>query len=83
MSLYPEISKQKIKLKWSKSKTSEMYKEGYRYCCECLYMIKINEYKCRRCKTNFRTRPRSASNLFNFVTESRLIPVTIRLRRKD
>ena len=76
--------KQKIKVKWSKAKTRNMYMNGFKYCVDCVFMIKIDEIRCRKCNTVFRTRPRSASNLFNLVTESIYEPITIySLRRKD
>lgn len=81
MYLYPEIPKNMIKLKWSRNRTSDLYKNGFKYCGECVFMIKINESHCRRCGRIFRSRPRSASNLYKLVTESIDEPITIRLRR--
>lgn len=74
------MSLQNIKITWSKAKTSDMYREGYKYCGECRYMIKVNDYRCRNCKKVFRTRPRSASNIFSLITESIFEPITINIK---
>jgi len=79
MNAYPELSIQMIKAKWSRNQTSTMYKQGFRYCGVCGYMVKIDEYYCRICGKRFRFRPRSASNLFGLVTESIYEPMTIRI----
>ena len=71
--VYPEIPRDCIKVKWDNSKISGMYKDGYRYCGICGYMIKVNELFCRVCRKMFRFNPRTASNINNLVTESRIV----------
>jgi len=81
MNIYPELSIGKIKATWSRNQTIRMYKDGFRYCGVCGFMVKINESFCRICGKKFRIRPRSASNMYDLVTESIYEPQTIRLRR--
>lgn len=81
MMVYPELSIGKIKATWSKNQTGRMYRDGFRYCGVCGFMVKIDEFFCRICGKKFRFRPRSASNMYDLVTESIYEPQTIRLRR--
>ncbi|MBA7490196.1 hypothetical protein ES702_00731 [subsurface metagenome] len=78
--LYPEVTRTQIKLKWSNSHLVRLYKDGYKYCSLCKYLIKLNIDFCRNCGKMFRCRPRSKSNMYDLVTESIYKPQTIRLR---
>ena len=71
--IYPELPRHFIKVKWDNSKISKMYKAGYRYCGICGHMIKVDELFCRVCRKMFRFNPRTASNIKNLFTESRIV----------
>jgi len=79
--LYPELTRTQIKLKWSNSNLVRLYKDGYKYCSICRYIVKVEDDFCRECGKMFRCRPRSKANMYDLVTESIYEPQTIRLRR--
>jgi len=81
MLLYPEVIRTQIKLTWSNSQLVRLYKDGYKYCSICKYIIKVEVDFCRECGKMFRCRPRSRANMYDLVTESIYEPQTIRLRR--
>lgn len=78
MSLYPELTRTQIKLKWSNSQLVRLYKDGYKYCSICKYIVKVEDDFCRECGKMFRCRPRSRANMYDLVTESIDVPIDVK-----
>ena len=56
MIFYPELTKEDIKLSWSKRFHRRMILMGFKFCSDQSVMIKTDEPTCRMCGKRFRTR---------------------------
>lgn len=56
---YPEIELKNLMVKWSHRHLSKYYKEGYKWCVSCHFLVKIEERLCRKCRNAMRTRIRN------------------------
>ena len=62
MSFYPELTKNDIKITWSKRYHRTLILMGFKFCSDQDVMIKVDEYTCRMCGKRFRTRIKDVGN---------------------
>ena len=79
MAFYPRILKSNIKVNWSNKRIRKLFESGFKLCNRCLYLIKIDELRCRLCGQSFRTRCRNTSNKKWKFAERRSDPQIIRI----
>lgn len=76
MQLY-DVQYNNIKVKWSRNQTGDLYRDGYKYCSNCEYMIKTLVYFCKVCGRKFRFNKLGKKS--KPFTESKNKPVTFYL----
>lgn len=72
---YPKF--EKIIFKWSHRHLSRFYKEGFRWCVSCNFLVKTEERLCRKCKNAMRTTIRNKRGFNIPYTVSKDSPIII------